>query len=270
MTLQQYPQLVEGRNCTLHLYDLHEEGREIFDMDKILKDSMAGIPATNHILAIRTAQDDSTKNMDPTDDSIIILDIPSQGLIFERKLGTNGSFVMMTNHLMHFSGDCKRMIDRTLKVYDVYSWTQVVDLYLHESDQHRVPKYRAKITRDGQYAVWVVEQEGILKVAHIDSNRIIAEAFTHALPQSLVVSEDNTIAVGCDDGRIMLLKIKERREKSLEHETGAGERELERYYSVRKSAALRQKRPVDSRSETKGNNGNRASGKTTSKTCSII
>ena len=69
------------------------------------------------------------------------------------------------------------------------------------------PKYRARITRDGKFAVWVKEQDGMLRVADIDSGNLVGEAFTHALPQSLEVSQDNVVAIGCDDGRIILLQI---------------------------------------------------------------
>ena len=198
VTLQQYPQLYKGTKCTIHVYNLDNDGNEVYKVGNFLKDVLFAIPNSTNILAIKT--DASDKDAFDADlHKTVIIDISNNHTVSRNN--------MNPTHLIHFSCDGQRAIDSTLRVFDIYSGSILQNFHTKYEDIEYKAKYRARITRDGKFAVWVKEQDGTLKVADIDSGNLVAEAFTHATPQSLEVSQDNVIAIGCDDGRIMLLQI---------------------------------------------------------------
>ena len=199
VTLQQYPQLYHGTKCTIHVYNLDNDGNEVYKVSNFLKDVLFAIPNSTNILAIKTGEVSSEEVSDGNLHNTVIIDIG--------KNHTVSTSNMNPTHLIHFSCDGQTAIDSTLRVFDIYSGSILQNFHTKYEDVKTKAKYRARITRDGKFAVWVKEQDGTLKVADIDSGNLVAEAFTHATPQSLEVSQDNVIAIGCDDGRIMLLQI---------------------------------------------------------------
>ena len=199
VTLQQYPQVNEGRQCRIHVYNLRHNGTEVYNGEGFLKDIMFVIPNSTNILAIQTAAASSKEAFENNLDNTVLIDVTRGEIVATNKCHPSLS--------LHFSSDGTRGIDRTLRVFDFTSGTILRDLHQELEDKGKVPKYRSKISRDGQFAVWVTEQDGMLKVADIQSGQLIGKALVHALPQSLEVSENNIVAVGCDDGRIMLLQI---------------------------------------------------------------
>ena len=199
VTLQQYPQLYQGRQCTIHVYNLDDDGNEVYKLEGFLKDRLFSIPNSTKIIVVKTAKASGKEAFDANLDDTLVIDITTNQTIGTRKINPT--------HLLHFSSDGKRAIDSTLRVFDIANGSVIQNFHTTLEDNDGVAKYRARITRDGKFAVWLKEQDGTLRIANIDSGELIEEAFTHALPQSLEVSEDNTIAIGCDDGRIMLLQI---------------------------------------------------------------
>ncbi len=213
VTLQQYPQLYEGRQCTIHAYNLENEGNEIFKLEGFLKDVLFIIPDTTTLLAVQTsrvcAKEAFANNLDDT----VIIEATTGTILNKNK--------MNPMHLLHLSNDGKRGIDGTLRVFDLSTFSVLHDFQERYQDTGaRKYKYRAKITRDGKFAVWITEHDAMLKVADVETGQLVGEALTHALPHTIEVSDNNVVAVGCDDGRIMLLEIwpPERPEKELAFE----------------------------------------------------
>ena len=187
------------RQCTIHVYNLHDDGNEVYKQEGFLKDILFVIPNSQNIILIKTANSTAQEAFDAKLDDTVIMNISSNQI--------TSTFKVNPTPLLHLSSDGTRAIDSTLRVFDIVNGSVVQNFHATLENNDGVAKYRAKITRDGKFAVWLNEQDGTLRVADVDSGEIIGEALTHALPQSLEVTEDNIIAIGCDDGRVMLLQI---------------------------------------------------------------
>ena len=170
VTLQQYPQLYEGRQCTIHVYNLHDDGNEVYKQEGFLKDILFVIPNSQNIILIKTANSTAQEAFDAKLDDTVIMNISSNQITSTSKVNPTP--------LLHFSSDGTRAIDSTLRVFDIVNGSVVQNFHATLENNDGVAKYRAKITRDGKFAVWLNEQDGTLRVADVDSGEIIGEALT--------------------------------------------------------------------------------------------
>lgn len=192
VTFQQYPLLDDGRNCTLRVYDV-TSGEEIFTKSGLYRDSMYVLTPdqSSVILVSETGAKDSGK--------LLFFDCNNFSLIKSLDLAPIGR--------RSISADGRRALDSVLKVYDFDTGLVLCDFC--RTDEERKPS-RYGISPDGNYALWLVISEGVLSVGSIRDGSVIGKCLIHASAMSIIITPDNTVAVGTDEGHIMLLKLIDR------------------------------------------------------------
>ena len=193
-TLQQYPQLDDGNNCTLHIYNV-STGKKVFSKSHIVKDTLYSFPPDDSLIVVFEHQ--------PSGPEMLFLDATQNF-----QLVKSFPFATLPRGRLSISGDGLRASDTSLKVYEFENGTQLCQFtQTNESFIGRNPYTWPRLTYDGEYLVWVVRIEGTLYVGQVSSGEIVGTCFIHSIPYSLVVTCDNTIGIGTDEGHIMLLDL---------------------------------------------------------------
>lgn len=85
--------------------------------------------------------------------------------------------------------------------------------------------HNPQLSWEGTYAVWISLEPGIFKLGHVPSRQILAICPVHSILMALFITRSNTVAVGCEDGRLMLLQLCESSDDGLESFEQALERQ---------------------------------------------
>ena len=187
----QYPLTEQGRKCTIKVYDLHDNV-ELYTIENVLKDSLYVTPDTKTIVYVKTGADQSA-------DKLVIQEARNPQLFRENVNLPIGRF--------NFSSAASRAVDTEIRAFDLKA-DKILATFTNPNEIMITKQNQTwpKITEDGQHVVFLILRKGVVQVGHIDSGQVIGRCFIHAVPLAVLVSA-NTVIVGADDGRIVLLEI---------------------------------------------------------------
>ena len=190
--LQQYPQLNEGKDCKLRIYDV-SNGKEIHHSGGYVRDGMYTINTKSFLYMIKAGNTDA-------DNKLCHFDLDNFRIVKEHPICPIGYLSL---------SECGTYgMDTALKVYDLKQGKLLQSF----SDGHKtqIRQHRQTypcITFDGHYVAWLNIIEEYVNVGDVRSGSLIGRIFTHSTPLSLRVTKDNIICVGTDDGYIMMYSI---------------------------------------------------------------
>lgn len=193
--LKQYPQVNEGRECTILIYDLESKDK-VKEVQNILKDSLYVINNGTILLAVQTQS--STDNC-----NLLIFNL--EKLAIERQIGCNGAPPVGR---MSFNAKETRAIDVALRVFCLSTGKILAQFpdEMHNIIQKSMQTW-PKMSACGNYVAWTVVEKAVVNIGHVETGQWVGQCFVHANPLALQISSKNVVLIGADDGRIMLLHL---------------------------------------------------------------
>ncbi len=193
VTLQQFPMLEDGRNCKVKVYDV-KNGKQVF-MKEGLTEAVYLIPKTTWVLVVESGSN-------PSSDSVVVIDVKSG----QEKARHH----MVPDTIATFDSKGELMADYKGYVIRVMTGELVANFseHINHKQVFTTPDASSRrLSADGQFLVWLSVSEGLIKVGRVSSGLVIGECYAHTQPKCFEVMCNNTVSVGCDDGRIMILHI---------------------------------------------------------------
>lgn len=190
--LQQYPQTADGRSCKILVYNL--EGDEIFSKTNILKDSLSVIPDSDAFYAVETQPEMHLRKFTLMKDGVN-----------ERPL------TICPNGNLNVSLDGRKGIDIKCFVYDLDK-SKTICQFESGNDKKDVlsPHTYPRLTGDGAKAVWLSITNSQLAIGCTVTKTIIGRLHTYSTPLSFDITLNDTVVIGCQDGKVSFVKIKDK------------------------------------------------------------
>ena len=96
-------------------------------------------------------------------------------------------------------------IDMDGSVYDIMKGKKCCQFDAHHTK--RKSTLPPRLTADEKLALWVDSTESLVKLACLETQKIIGQVPTHSLVMNMEVTPKGIILIGCEDGRVMMLQI---------------------------------------------------------------
>jgi len=90
-------------------------------------------------------------------------------------------------------------------VYDIMKGKKCCQFDAHHTK--RKSTLPPRLTADEKLALWVDSTESLVKLACLETQKIIGQVPTHSLVMNMEVTPKGIILIGCEDGRVMMLQI---------------------------------------------------------------
>ena len=193
VTMQQFPVLEHGRNCTLQVYSVRQR-RLLWQMSGLLRETLYVLDGEKErVLAVQCGQQNDQ-------DRLVCWDITTKKQIY--------SIESVPHRRLALSGDTSRGVDTNLQVYDLVNGS-LLCRFPHEGKPLMNQAYQSwpRMSGDGHHVAWVKQDAGEVLLGRVADGTVIGRCFVHATPTALQCCSDGYLIVGCDDGRLILLSI---------------------------------------------------------------
>ena len=191
VTLHNYSGLeLKGETCDLRVFDA-ATGEQRHHSSGYVRDTLTPIAMTSrfYVARGRSNQDNRVCVFDLDTLQLSQLSIGQVGKLYIDRAGGRG-------------------IDGALQVLDLSNDVIISCFADLEKPQFRQnPQTYPKISPDGRYVAWLSMSDSCVLVGCVETRSLIGRAFIHSTPLSLRLCHDNVVAVGSEEGYILLYDI---------------------------------------------------------------
>lgn len=188
--LQQYPQVKDGRDCKLRIFNA-ETGEQVHVTPGIINISVV---SSKPFLFLVKAGDTDAEN------TLCEFDLDQLAIVKEHKVRPLGRLIP------NASGS--HGVDVAIQVFDLKAG-KILHCFGDVTKPNMRQNFEAypRLNENGRFVVWMNTHEASVNLGNVETKSVVGKVFTHTMPLSIRITCDNTVVVGTDEGYIMLYNI---------------------------------------------------------------